>query len=127
MDTNDKRELNIAYVNLKDHFDAILIEREKKFDLHFQMIREALDVSSRELERRLEGLNQLRAEYTSDRTHDRQQYVRQETYDQKILWYDDWVRTVDKKLTESESSHRTWLIAIGIFFTILQVLLKYWH
>ena len=56
MNHEEKKEASHIYVNLKDHFDALWAEREKRFDLHCTTI-----------DRRLQGLNQLREEVLKDR------------------------------------------------------------
>ena len=121
MTDDDKRELIHGYINLKDHFDALLEERQKRMDDRFQSQKDALSKSNEELERRLEALNELRAAVEKDRA----QFVQVETYKQKIEWYDDWVRAVDQKLTSRDSRYATWIIALGIFFAAIQVALHF--
>lgn len=122
MNGTNKQELAQGYINLKEHFDSILLEREKQQELHFNLIQEALKLSSSNLEKRLETLNELRQSVEKDRV----EFVRQETYNIKTTFYDNWCRGVDYKLTQIETSQRTWIIAIGVFFTVLQIVLKYW-
>jgi hypothetical protein len=70
-----------------------------------------------DLERRLEGLNQLRKEVQSDR----EQFVKKETYEIKTSWYDEWCNDVSSRLTKIETRSVVWTTAIGIFFVIVQI------
>ena len=104
-----KEELRRGYIDLKDHFDALWEEREKRFALQNGTI-----------DRRLEVLNKLRQELIADR----EQFVLRTVYDIKTKWYDEWCREVDEKLTTLNTRSITWTTAIGLFFTILMILLK---
>jgi hypothetical protein len=130
MTSDDKKEVSNLYVNIKEHFDALWEEREKRYKQHFDMLAEAAERQGKELERRLEGLNQLREEYTSDRSHDQRQFVRQETYDLKMGGIDLFMQESSIKFTLLMSKYDArltiptviaglaLLVAIvGIFFT----------
>ena len=107
MTESDKRELSDGYVSLKEHFDKILGEKEKNRNLqfesmkstitfHFDSAKEAIKVATKELERRLELLNELRTSVETDRLY----FVRREVYDTKIKSYDEWITGVNEKLTK---------------------------
>jgi len=117
-----KKELIVGYVNLKEHFDALWDERKEQLNLHFTLLKEALVKNDTEIERRLIGLNELRAEYTNDRTHDRQMYVRQETFDARV----EEIKKIEKRLTVLETRIITWTAALALFFLLAQLILKLW-
>ena len=75
-----------------------------------------------DLERRLESLNELRTAVERDRA----QFVKQEVYDTKTAYYDNWCRGVDNKLTTLETRSLTWTAAIGVAFTLLQIAIHFW-
>jgi 2-oxo-4-hydroxy-4-carboxy--5-ureidoimidazoline (OHCU) decarboxylase len=56
----------------------------------------ALKVKEQENERRLEGLNELRKDVVKDRN----EFVRQETYDLKMGLFDCWVTDANEKFTK---------------------------
>jgi len=121
MTDDPRRELTHGYINLTDHFEKLWIEREKRLDDRFEAQKEAIAKSKEELERRLEALNELRRAVEKDRV----QFVKVETYDIKTLWYDEWVRGVDKRLISQDTRYATWIIALGIFFSVLQVSMRF--
>jgi predicted RNase H-like nuclease (RuvC/YqgF family) len=56
-----------SVVSLREYFEALLAERTKTLEGRFTEYERALVLRERELDRRLEELNNLRREYTSDR------------------------------------------------------------
>ncbi len=119
---DEKQELARGYINLKDHFDCLLSERQKRMDDRFEAQKTALAKSNEELERRLEALNELRSAVEKDRS----QFVKVDTYELKTKWYDEWVRGVDKKLTAQDSRYATWLVSLGLIMAAIQVILHFW-
>ena len=113
--TDSERELSMGYVYLREYFEMMFREREKQLDFRFKAAHDALKTASAELERRLEGLNQLRSEVIKDR----ELFIKKDIYDTKTAFYDDWCRSVDKSLTKIETRSITWTAAIGIFFIII--------
>jgi lipopolysaccharide export LptBFGC system permease protein LptF len=100
MNNEEKKEISILYVNLKDHFDALWFERKEQLSLHFSMLRENLIKYEHTMDRRLEELNNLRREYTNDRTKDQSEYVKSGEYKGQIKEYDRWIADVNDKLTK---------------------------
>lgn len=64
-------------VDLREYIERILAEREKAQEAVFKSAMREADTRSRELERRLEGLNELRAEVLRDR----ERFVERGSYD----------------------------------------------
>ena len=113
------------HVTLREFVERIMDEREKHIETRFSNAQEALTVSKRELDKKLAELNELRREYTSDRTSDQKQYLKQDIYLTKINEYDKWITNADRKITVIETRHITWTAALGVFFIIIQIAFKY--
>jgi hypothetical protein len=64
-------------VSLKEYIERVFDEKEKALQLAFRAQQEALALASRTLELRLEKLNELRQEVTSDRGN----YVTKDQYE----------------------------------------------
>jgi hypothetical protein len=64
----DRRKLEIGYINIKEHFDKILQEREKQFQLHFNLVNTALELRESEINRRLLLLEKLSDRVTAIET-----------------------------------------------------------
>ena len=56
-----------SFVNLREHLERIFEERDRQYELRYKSQEDALLVARRDMERRLEGLNELRREVTEDR------------------------------------------------------------
>jgi len=67
-------------VTLREYIDAILAEREKALGIAFAAQKEALEIASHTLELRLEKLNELRQEVTSDRGN----FITREKYESDV-------------------------------------------
>jgi DNA repair exonuclease SbcCD ATPase subunit len=74
------RDAEGNHVSLRDYIDRIFEEKQKAVELGFKSQQDALSLASRTLEQRLEKLNELRQEVTSDRGR----YVTREKYDADI-------------------------------------------
>ena len=74
----------------------------------------ALDVKTRELDRRLDGLNELREEVVRDR----EQYARKENLDAKIDAYDKWITIANEKLTRLLVEYETRINKAGMIAII---------
>lgn len=88
----------------------------KTLDLRFEAADKALTLKSEEMERRLEGLNELRAEVIRDRS----QFVKQDVYD---LGKKDR-ELLATRVTIIETRLIAWTSALAIFFLIIQMAIK---
>ena len=70
-------------------------DMDSALQLKTETLNDAIRIRSQELERRLEGLNQLRDEVVKDR----EMFLKKETYEYKTNFYDSWIREVDDKLS----------------------------
>ena len=82
----------------------------------------ALVLRTQELERRLEGLNQLRDEVTKDRD----QYVQKSVYDIKTSLYDIAMKDLTTRMTIQETRSVVWISVVGGGVVLLQLLLHWW-
>jgi hypothetical protein len=96
--------------------------RERALVTRLDSMDHALELRTGELERRLEMLNELRAEVVQDR----KEFLLKDTYDIKTTFYDNWCRTVDTRLTTLETRIATWVASLGVLFTVVQLILHYW-
>lgn len=88
---------------------------EKVIDMKFGAMEEALRLARVDVDRRLAELNQLRSEVTQDRG----QFVL------KDIHY-TWKETVEKRLSAIETRAITWTAAIGLFFVVVGLVMKFW-
>jgi hypothetical protein len=73
------------------------------------------------MSRRLEGLNQLRNEVITDRGA----FMQREICNQSHREITAWREVVTKKLTVLETRSITWTAAVGIFFLILTLVMRW--
>ena len=97
-------------------------------DHRFESMDRAVIERTKELERRLEGLNELRQQVIKDRD----QFVKKETYDLRVQHYDKYIedsrgthQALMNRLTVIETRSVVWTSVIGVAFTVLQVLLHF--
>jgi len=102
-------------ISLREYIEKIIDEREKYHSL-------ALSLASKEIERRLEALNELREEVTSDRA----QFIKEDIYAARNKELDGWRNSVDKAIVRIDTKSSTWAVAIVIFVTIIQIALRFW-
>ena len=81
----------------------------------------AIDVKTREMDRRLESLNELRAEVVRDRD----QYARKETVDTKMEVWDQWRHDIIHRITVIETRSAVMTSIVGIVFLVFQVVIYY--
>jgi hypothetical protein len=112
---------NIETVSLKEFFEALLTAQNLHSNARFDALDKAIALSREELNRRLEGLNQLRNEVITDRNV----FMKRESCEDKHKELSVWRDTVNKKLTTLETRSITWTAAVGIFFLILNIVMKW--
>ena len=64
------------YVSLWHYIERLIDERQKQIDNKFIELEKASNIASKEMERRLEGLNELRSDVISDRA----EFVKTESF-----------------------------------------------
>lgn len=75
--------------------DDVCYSRRDAINERINSIEKALTTATKVMDRRLEGLNELRTEVTTDRD----MLVKRETYDQKVDYLDRWITEANKQLT----------------------------
>ena len=109
-------------VALKEYVERILAEQCLRNQIRADATDRALQIATRDLERRLGELNQLRSEVTSDRI----QFVQRTIYEHHLNTTSEWREHVGKRLTVIETRSITWTAAISLFFLIVQVAMHFW-
>lgn len=95
--------------------------RREIFETRFTAMDKALEERTGELERRLEGLNQLRAEVTKDR----ELLLPRGIYDIKIAYYDKFVTEASNAITRMETRYEarlTFATVMSVFSSIIAIL-----
>ena len=91
---------NGATVTLREYIEAIMSERDRALTAAFTAQQSALNLATRNLELRLEKLNELRQEVTQDRG----EYVKREVYESRV-------NIVEKR--------QAWMTGVGAALVVL--------
>ena len=138
--------LELSVESLRKYFESLINERELRHEQRFKSTQEALTTAFKEMERRLEALNHLREEVN----HDRSVFLRADIYNTHHKSLQSDIDSVQKEVggkmsfdicrvqtenqweaisglrndvTAIKTRSSTWFVAIGIAFTVLQVVL----
>ena len=84
-------ENNGNTVTLREYIEAIMAERDKALTAAFRSQQAALELATRNLELRLEKLNELRAEVTQDRSN----FLTRDRYDSQHSALEDKVAQLE--------------------------------
>ena len=93
-------EPNGNTVTLREYIEAIMSERDRALTAAFTAQQSALNLATRNLELRLEKLNELRQEVTQDRG----EYVKREVYESRV-------NIVEKR--------QAWMTGVGAALVVL--------
>lgn len=104
-------------VALKEYVERILEEQCLRNKVQLEATERALLLATREMERRLGELNQLRSEVTSDRS----QFVQRAIYEHHLITTNEWRESISQRVSVTETRIITWTSAIGLFFLIVNV------
>lgn len=129
MTSEDKKDYTNLYVSLREHFEIIEKEREKRYNVIIEEAQKALILAKNTNDFRLEELNNLRRSVENDRLL----LVRQETYEAKIKEYDFMFKglniqnaTLTTAIARLETRSTVWMTAIGVFFMVVQIAIRFW-
>jgi hypothetical protein len=111
------------FVPMREYVDILLREHEKHQEIQLKAYSDALILSRAELERRLEGLNELRQDVVKDRA----QFVRAETFDERKKYTDSLLQELRDRLLSLETKLFAWTTAIGAFFMLVQIGMNLWR
>ncbi len=95
--------------------------REEKTNLRFDALDKALILAHDDAGEKYEHLNKLRTEVTTDRGI----LVAKESCLRLHKDLTNWMNTVDKKLTILETRSITWTAAIGTFFLVIMLVMRW--
>jgi len=117
-------------ITLKEFIERIFAEREKQLQLHFRNSENALILSKLELDKRLNELNNLRAEYTKDRMDDNTTFLRQETYYDKMISLDKDIKdlqlskaSLEGKASQTSVTRVTIISLAGLFIASIGIII----
>lgn len=131
MDDAEKRELSHSFVNIKDHFEMLFRERGRQIDLRFAALSDALILASGNVKEKLNELNNLRREYTDDRTKDQEHYVKSDVYYPKMKEIETWKAGVDKSITTTDTRYQgrlniaTLVSALSLLLAVVSMILMF--
>ncbi len=108
-------------ISIKEFVQAILKVQGDMTNQRFDALDKAIELSRDEMNRRLESLNQLRAEVMTDR----QTLVQRETCESQHKELRNWRDSVNSKLTTLETRSITWTAAVGVFFVVLTFVMRW--
>jgi len=81
----------------------------------------AIDVKTREMDRRLESLNELRAEVIRDRD----QYAKKEIVETRFETFDQWRHDIIHRITVIETRSAVYTSIVGVVFLLFQIIAHY--
>ena len=117
-------------ITLKEFIERIFAEREKQLQLHFRNSENALILSKLELDKRLNELNNLRAEYTKDRMDDNATFLRQVTYYDKMISLDKDIKdlqlskaALEGKASQTSVTRVTIISLAGLFIALIGMII----
>ena len=117
-------------ITLKEFIERIFAEREKQLQLHFRNSENALILSKLELDKRLNELNNLRAEYTKDRMDDNTTFLRQGTYYDKMISLDKDIKdlqlskaSLEGKASQTSVTRVTIISLAGLFIALIGIII----
>lgn len=109
-----------THVPLRDFVERIFIERQAALELAFKAQQEALSIATRNLDARLEKLNELRQEVTQDRGN----YVTRDKHDADMKSRDSVIAGLAKRLDEASGAlNVARFLGVGGIFVALAALL----
>ena len=118
-------------ITLKEFIERIFAEREKQLQLHFRNSENALILSKLELDKRLNELNNLRAEYTKDRMDDNTTFLRQGTYYDKMISLDKDIKdlqlskaSLEGKASQTSVTRVTIISLAGLFIALIGIIIE---
>ena len=116
-----KDPTHLTYIDLKEYFEVLWLERKQNIELQFKANSDRLDATAEVLEHRLEVLNHAHEKAVQDRVD----FVSAKEYKTKMKDLAVWREQVNKDITTLTTRSITWTVALGVIFIIVQIVLKY--
>jgi len=108
-------------VTLRSYVEMLISERTKHLETKFTSSEIAVKIAGDNLQRELEKLNELRQEVVKDRS----MFITVSLFDSKIDAIHKDVQELKERQTATETRAATWMVAIGIFFVIVQIAINF--
>ena len=108
MDTQER-------VSILEHLNTII-------ELRFSALNKELKLYREEMQRRLEGLNELREDVVKDRSL----LIRGDLYYPKVKGLDEKIDLLEKCVDQSEARTSVWLVVLGIALVLIPVVVRLW-
>jgi hypothetical protein len=108
---------------------SVLEHLNRIIDLRFDALDKEMSYYRLEMERRLEGLNELREDVVKDRGL----LIRGDVYYPKIKTLDEGIDKVEGRISAVETSlittaasNRNWVIGIATLVVVIELILRFW-
>jgi hypothetical protein len=117
-------ELHDAIVTLtvKEFVDREVLHARELGELRFDLSSKALELNHVETLRRLDELNHAHAQNLVDK----QAFLPRERFEQFIGDNDTKWNTVNKVISESAGANRMLILIMGVIFSVLTIVVKFW-
>ena len=120
MDAQDKNLHDT--VSLKEFIDHRFDAMEKQMSLRFEALDKALMLAARNADEKYNHLNKLKEEVAKDK----EKFQTKESYDKDHNILVEWKQEVNNFMTKTNTRMVTWTTAIGIFYIILTLVLRWY-
>jgi hypothetical protein len=107
-------------VPLREHIEAMLANHQRAHNVQHAAQEEARKEAQADIQRRLEGLNELRGEVTKDRS----QFMRLDVYEQRHQNLTDRVETLERGAIRDQELHASTVPAFRIVETTVDDLVQ---
>ena len=101
--------------------DSEVISLKDYINTRFDSLDKAISLYREEMNRRLEALNELRSEVILDREAFQKKELCQIQHRELVQWRE----SVNKKLTVLETRSITWTAAVGLFFLVISLVMRW--
>jgi hypothetical protein len=108
-------------ISLKEFLEEKLNSLEHQTNMRFDSLDKALNLAREDARVKYEHLNALRSEVTTDRGL----LVKIDMCKQQHNDLGRWKEIIDKKLTILETRSITWTAAVGIFFVMITLVMRW--
>ena len=104
-----------------DFYDKLCHARHDSINVKFKAMDEAIDLKAKQLDLRLESLNELRRQVVEDR----ELFIRKDVYEFKTQYYDKFVQDALSRITIIETRHVVITATLAVGFVVLQLAMHF--
>ena len=108
-------------VTLKEFIDHRLSGLEKQMNLRFESLDKALSLAAKTADEKYDHLNKLKEEVARDK----EKFQTKEFYSRDHQAFIEWKHIVNDFMTKMNTRIVTWTTAIGLFYIILTLILRW--